>query len=81
MRSACTTIAIPHLPPTPTTIMPNSNRHTAPNTQTQIRRLPSDYERIREENEREYGLGIERWGEGGLHRWSSPIRLLRKSRR
>ena len=46
--------------------MPNSSRHTAPNIRAEIRRLPSDYDEIRKENEREYGTGIERWGEGVL---------------
>ena len=43
--------------------MPNSNRHTDPNTQTQIRRLPSDYDRIREDNRNKYGTDIGRFGE------------------
>ena len=43
--------------------MPNSNRHTGPNTQIQIRQSPSDYDGIRQDNRKRYGTDIGRIGE------------------
>ena len=43
--------------------MPNSNRHTGPNTQIQIRQSPSDYDEIRQDNRKRYGTDIGRIGE------------------